>query len=383
MNALRSACGALIIGGFSGTSLPASFARALAAEERGGAILFGRNLRGRSGEEMLRGVEELVRAIAEAARDAAPPLVGIDQEGGRVARLGPPALVVPPMRRLAALSLPEVQTVARAQGRELAALGITMNFAPVLDVDSNPANPVIGDRAFGSDPAAVAALGLAYAAGLREGGVVPCGKHFPGHGDTALDSHLALPRVAAERARLDRVELAPFAASARATAGHAALEAWMTAHVVFDALDPAQPATLSKAVLTDLARGELGFEGALISDDLEMRAVSERASPGELAVATIAAGCDVILVCSREEAQDEAFVALVRAAESSTTFRARVQEAAGRSAALRATRRWPVSGEERARVFAQSDDARRILERLQDRPAGSVAGFDPTEQGRT
>ena len=153
---------------------------------------------------MLAGVAEVVTQIADAAdaaRDAAPPLVGIDQEGGRVARLGPPALVVPPMRALAAPPLAKVRAVARAQGRELAALGITMNFAPVLDVDSNPANPVIGDRAFGSDPHAVAALGLAYAGGLREGGVLPCGKHFPGHGDTALDSHLALPRVTADRAR--------------------------------------------------------------------------------------------------------------------------------------------------------------------------------------
>lgn len=386
MNALRSACGALIIGGFSGTSLPPSFARALAAGERAGAILFARNLLGRpdptkaggraSGDEMLRGLAALVTEIADATRDVAPPLVGIDQEGGRVARLGPPLLVLPPMRALAALLPDEVRLVARAQGRELAALGITMNFAPVLDVDSNPANPVIGDRAFGSDPQAVATLGLAFAAGLREGGVLPCGKHFPGHGDTALDSHLALPRVSADRARLDAVELAPFAASARA-----GLEAWMTAHVVFDALDAERPATLSRTVLQDVARDQLGFAGALLSDDLEMRAVSEGATPGELACASVAAGCDVLLICSSEEAQDQAFASLVHAAESSAVFRARVEEAAGRSAALRQTRRRPVSPEERERVLAQSAEARALLAQLA-RPSAAITG-DPTEQGRT
>jgi beta-N-acetylhexosaminidase len=176
------------------------------------------------------------------------------------------------------------------------------------------------------------------------------------------------------------VELAPFAASARA-----GLEAWMTAHVVFDALDPARPATLSPTVLQDVARRQLGFQGALLSDDLEMRAVSEGATPGELACASIAAGCDVLLVCSREDAQDEAFASLVRAAQSSSAFRTRVEEAAGRSAALRHARRRPASAEERARVLGQSAEARSLLEKLA-RPAAATAdatASDPTEQGRT
>jgi beta-N-acetylhexosaminidase len=160
---------------------------------------------------------------------------------------------------------------------------------------------------------------------------------------------------------------------------------------VYDALDAAEPATLSRSVSTEVARRQLGFAGALVSDDLEMRAVSERASPGELAVAAVAAGCDVLLVCSREEAQDETFAALVRAAEASAEFRARVEEAAGRSAALRRVRRRPVSAAERARVFAQSQEARQILARLAAAGATDQAttirtgdpSRDPTEQGRT
>ena len=255
MDSIATVCGQLIVAGFDGASLPAPLAAALRKRERAGVILFKRNL-----VADLFAVAELNRAIAASAPADEPPLVAIDQEGGRVARLGPPALVVPPMRVLAAGGdEARAERVARAQAKELAALGFTMNFAPVLDVDSCATNPVIGDRSFGSDAATVARFGVAYARGLESGGVLACGKHFPGHGDTKTDSHFELPFVDAPRARLDEVELPPFAAAARA--GIAAL---MSAHVVYPALDAEKPATMSFAICTTLLRDTFGFAGVRV-----------------------------------------------------------------------------------------------------------------------
>ncbi len=319
---LSKLCGQLVVGGFSGTSLTPSFERALRAGERGGAILFKRNLGG--------GLEEVLALTAAiAAASGEPPILAVDQEGGRVARFGAPALRVPPMRRLAAIGEPDLtERVAYAQATELAALGFSTGFAPVLDVDTNPANPIIGDRSFARDAAVVARYATAAAAGMRKGGVFACGKHFPGHGDSHVDSHLALPVVERGRAEIDAIEVAPFRALARS-----AIEAMMTAHVVFTALDPDAPATLSHAICTDLLRGDLGFQGVLFSDDLEMKAL--RAPVEDTAVGAIAAGCDLLLVCSDESLQARAHEALVREAERAPAFLARCREAHARALGLR------------------------------------------------
>lgn len=337
---LAVTCGQLVIGGFHGTSLPASFARALADGARGGAILFKRNLTG----DVL-AVASLTRAIADAAPRDFPPLVAVDQEGGRVARLGAPVIALPPMAALAATGdVALAERAARAQATELAALGFTTSFSPVLDVNVNPANPVIGDRAFGADAATVARFGDAWIRGLRAGGLLSCGKHFPGHGDTSKDSHFDLPVVDAPRPRLDAVELAPFASAIRA-----GVDMLMSAHVVYPAIDAA-PATLSRAICTDLARGTLGFRGVLVSDDLEMKAIADRYTIDDSVVATIDAGCDAVLVCSDEALQDAAHVALVRRAERDAAFRARCEEAAARVLAMR--RRVPPERRERAAIEA-------------------------------
>src|SRR4029077_1702020 len=183
------------------------------------------------------------------------------------------------------------QAVGRALGEELAAVGVGWNFAPVLDVHTNPDNPVIGNRAFGTSADAVARQALAFWRGLRGSGLVGCGKHFPGHGDTRTDSHHDLPVVEHDLDRLRRVELAPFVAAARA-----GVEAFMTAHVLYPALDPDRPATLSRRIATDILRGELGFRGVLVSDDLGMKAVADRYPIEELAVRAIEAGVDHLLV---------------------------------------------------------------------------------------
>jgi beta-N-acetylhexosaminidase len=319
---LASTCGELVIGGFPGISLPASYADALRRSRRGGAILFAPNVVG--------GIEQ-VAALAREVHAACPnPLLGIDQEGGRVVRLRAPVLHVPAMATVASWGdVTFAERIARAMGAELAALGFTIDFAPVLDVNTCPHNPIIGDRAFGADPDVCATFGAAWVRGLQAAGVLATGKHFPGHGDTSKDSHLELPVVDQSRERIERVELAPF----RAAVG-AGVAALMTAHVAYPAIDPDHPATLSHAICTGL-RDRIGFDGILVSDDLEMQAITGHGSIGDAAVLAVAAGCDALLICHREDAQDGAVDALIREADRSPTFRARCERAHTRVARAR------------------------------------------------
>jgi beta-N-acetylhexosaminidase len=316
-------CGQLLVVGFSGTALPPSLRKALAAGTRAGVILFKRNIAD------VRGVADVTRDATALCPADLPPLVAIDQEGGRVARLGAPVLELPPMASLGRLGDEDLaRRAAKALAAELVALGFTTGFSPVLDVNVNPANPVIGDRSFSADAAAVARMGVAFARGLHEAGLLSCGKHFPGHGDTTKDSHFDLPVVDAPRARLDAVELAPFRAAAEAQ-----MDMLMTAHVVYPALDPDRPATLSRRIATDLARSELGFRGVLVSDDLEMKALSQNVE--DTSVAAVEAGCDMLLVCSDEAKAERAHAALVARAERDAAFRGRCEEAVARSLAMR------------------------------------------------
>lgn len=372
---LRHLVGHLLLTGFDGVTLATATRCALERGERSGVVLFRRNV------PSLEATAALTASIADAARTGGaelPALIAIDQEGGRVTRLAAPFPTLPPMRALARGGEGMVRDAGRVVGRGLVHLGIDLDLAPVLDVDSNPANPVIGDRSFDRDPEVCARLGLAFAEGLAAGGVLACGKHFPGHGDTAKDSHLDLPVVPHDRARLDAVELVPFAAAARA-----GLDSLMTAHVVCDGIEPGVPATFSRRACTDLLRGELGYRGALLSDDLEMKAAADLHPPHEAAVLAIAAGCDAVLICRDEAAADAAFEALVREAERDPTFHARVVEAAARMRALRTT-----SAERRIRGLGAAPpwldpDAIELVARaraLVDAPAGRAV--DPTEHGR-
>lgn len=339
-------CGQMLVVGLAGKELDANERRALHAGERGGVVLFRRNVG--EGAAGLARVAALNAEVLAASPADLPPLVAVDQEGGRVKRLGPPAMQLPPMRRVGDLDDDAlVRRVAEAQARELAALGFSMSFAPVADVHTRPENPIIGDRAFATTPEGVARLGGAFAEGLARGGILSCAKHFPGHGDTTVDSHLALPRVERPKAELEAIEIASF----RALAKNPAIDSMMTAHVVYPALDAEEPATLSHAICTDLLRTELGFQGVLFSDDLEMKALTM--PTGEAAVRAVEAGCDVLLVCSRADLAAEAHEALVRKAESSTAFRARCEEAFARAIAMRRrVRPAPVTSEaELTRVF--------------------------------
>lgn len=302
---VRQEIGQLLIGSFTGQALPVEL-RALAREfDLGGVIVFSRNL----------DVPEQVAELAfesEALGVALPAWVSIDQEGGRVARLREPFTRWPPMATLGRAGDEALaRRFAGALAGELLAVGITLDYAPVLDIHTNPANSVIGDRALAGDAAAVARLGAVLVEALQASGLAACGKHFPGHGDTSTDSHLELPLVEHPPDRLRAVEFEPFRAAI--AAGVASL---MTAHILVPSLDEARPATLSPAIITRILREELGFDGVIISDDLEMKAVSARYAVADAAVAAIAAGCDAVLICSGDcDLQGRTLEALIRAVE--------------------------------------------------------------------
>jgi beta-N-acetylhexosaminidase len=290
-----------VIFGCAGERLAATEARFFAAANPVGFILFRRNCRA---PDQVRGLVESLRDCL--GRAEAPVL--IDQEGGRVARLGPPAWRrYPAAGVIAALPDPLAQEAARLGARliadDLERLGISVACLPVLDLPVDGADPVIGDRAYGSDPARVAALGRAVCDGLLEGGVLPVLKHIPGHGRAAIDSHFALPAVAASQAALSQTDFAPFRALA-------AMPWAMTAHIIYMTVDRAAPASLSPRIIGEVIRTEIGFDGVLVSDDLSMRALS--GSLGERARLALAAGCDLVLHCNGDPDEMEEVAAGAR-----------------------------------------------------------------------
>jgi beta-N-acetylhexosaminidase len=308
--------------GFDGLSAPAELLGRIARSEVGGVMLFRPNI------ESPAQVAALVASLRMASPAGAELAVSVDQEGGRVQRLREPLTLWPDMASVAAAGdVARTRAVGSALGGELAALGIGWNFAPVLDVHTNPRNPVIGDRAFGNRPELVTDHALAFWRGLHDAHVLGCGKHFPGHGDTLADSHLELPAVAHGEERLRKVELAPFAAAARA-----GIEALMTAHVLYPAWDDKLPATLSRRIAHDLLRGELAFAGLLVSDDLGMAAVADHHPIETLVVESLLAGVDHFLVRQSRERQERALAALIVAAEARSAVRDRVVESAKRVA---------------------------------------------------
>lgn len=320
----------LLIGGFDGPQIPDELRRLTEEERLGGVILFSRNIID---------LPQTAGLVADLKALGPQPLwIAVDQEGGRVARLPAPFPQFPPARTLGeAASATQVERAGKVMARALRLIGFDQTYAPVLDVDSNPDNPVIGDRAFSRDPARVAELGTAFIRGLQAGGVAACGKHFPGHGDTELDSHLALPTLAHPLRRMLEVELVPFKAAVRA--GVASI---MSAHIVFSAFDPELPATLSPQVLGPLLRDRLGFEGVLVSDDLEMAAIADHYGVEEAAVMAVQAGCDQLLICHHLDWVERAHGALVQAVEEGRLARARLEEAADRVRAMRAAYQRPV-----------------------------------------
>jgi beta-N-acetylhexosaminidase len=294
----------------------------------GGIVLFSRNV---VDPEQLVGLVRELQEIARGAGHGVPLLIGIDQEGGRVARLGHPWTSWPPLRALGRAGISDLaRRLGQALARELSPLGVRWDFAPVVDVDTNPANPVIGDRSLGAEPDQVGTMAAAFVGGLQSGGVAACAKHFPGHGDTSVDSHVALPVLDHSPARLEDVELRPF----REVIG-AGVASVMTGHLLVREVDAERPATLSPRILGDMLRTRLSFQGVVVSDDLEMKAVADSWPGGEAARLAAVAGCDVLLVCHSPDRQAAAHEALVRALESEVISWTDFEDSVGRVQALK------------------------------------------------
>ena len=317
---IRRQIGQLAIAGFAGESIPADL-RLLAREfDLGGVILFARNV-------------VAPEQVAEIARDAQgmarelPLWVSVDQEGGRVARLKAPFTIWPPMMTLGRSGDVELAArFARALAAELKAVGISLDYTPVLDIHTNPKNPVIGDRALAERAEDVARLGRTIITTLQDAGIAACGKHFPGHGDTSTDSHHELPLIEHPPDRIENVELIPFRAAI--DAGVASI---MTAHILIPAYDEERPATLSPTIVDGLLKQTLGYSGLVLSDDLEMRAIGARYGIPEATVRAVAAGCDAVLMCgTSQEPQAAALEALIHAVEDGTLPIKRVEDALAR-----------------------------------------------------
>jgi beta-N-acetylhexosaminidase len=297
--------------GFDG-KIPTPEAARLIHQGVSGVILFARNV-GTSDE-----TRTLVRELKAIA--PGPLLLSVDQEGGRVARLTEGFTRFPALREIGGKSPDDVRAIGRQLGAEVRGAGFDIDLAPVVDVDSNPANPVIGERSFSRDPHVVASLGAAMIEGLQEH-VAACAKHFPGHGDTDKDSHYDLPRLPHALDRLRACELVPFKAAVAAR-----VACVMTTHVVFDALDPGVAATMSAPAIR-LLRDEVGFGGVCVSDCLEMKAISEHFGCGTAAVRAVSAGVDALLVSHTAEAQHEVIASLAAAVCDGSLPEGRVREA--------------------------------------------------------
>lgn len=320
--------GGLLNIGFEGTALPREIKALIRGARLGGITLFSRNFQSR------RQLMELTQSIRRAA-GRRHIMICIDQEGGRVQRLRDGFTLIPAARALgekvvAAGHEKPLIAIAKQTGRELKEVGINTNFAPVLDVDTQPANPIIGDRSFGTDPALVARCGVAVIKGLRSAGILACGKHFPGHGDTTLDSHLTLPHVTTPRDLLWRRELVPFVAAVRA-----GLKLVMTAHVVYDRVDPRHPATLSPFIIRWL-RDRLRFTGLILTDDLNMKGISQRWSLVPAIESGLMAGIDQFLICRPQAGEiEQVIIDLEKKGARSPRLRKAMRQAAQRASRLR------------------------------------------------
>jgi beta-N-acetylhexosaminidase len=367
MSDLEKKAASLFTVGFYGKAVTDDL-RGLLARGVGGVIFFARNV-GTPAE-----VLELNRDIKATA--ARPLLLAIDQEGGVVARLKQGFTEIPPMRAVGATeSAALARELGKLIGRELRAVGFDMNYAPVLDIDTNPDNPIIGARSFGRTPEIVTEMGLALAAGVQEAGVAACGKHFPGHGDTSQDSHLELPKLPHAMDRLERVELAPFKAAAKA-----GIASFMTAHVIFEAVDAKYPATMSRAVLTGILREKLGYDGMVVTDDVEMKAIADNYGVEEAVVLGLNAGVDHFLCCHTAELAHRAIESVVKAVESGKLSRERLDSATRRFGEVRSRYEKPVGSASGLSVLRSPEHLAVVARILSSVDASlSEVGVDPTE----
>jgi beta-N-acetylhexosaminidase len=309
--------GQMVISGIDGTELDENGAALIRQYRVGGIILYGTNVK--SAPQLI----ELVNTLKRTNKGNAVPLfIGVDQEGGRIDRMPGELHRFPSARAVgSAGDAPLAFRMYQAVAGEIGSFGFNLDFAPVLDINSNLDNPVIGDRSFGPDAGTVVTMGLQAMKGIRNGGVIPVIKHFPGHGDTSVDSHIGLPVVYHDLDRLKSFELQPFLSAIRNGA-----DAVLMAHILLPQIDTDNPASLSKTIITDVLRNELGFGGVVITDDMTMGAIVKNYDIGPSSVKSILAGSDIILVAHDFELETKVIAALKQAALDGTIPMERIDQ---------------------------------------------------------
>ena len=319
---LKELVGQLFLVGFNGYSVPADFKKLIQEHHIGGTIYFKRNVQSPAQ------LAELSNEIQFSCRTSEiPPLfISIDHEGGKVNRLVKPFTKFPGNDYLGELGSPKIGFEFGAiLGKELKAVGININYAPVVDVNTNDDNPVMKNRMFSRDPEVCGRLGSAVCRGLQKMNVMAVAKHFPGHGDTTEDSHFALPRVDKTLAELEAIELVPFKRVIRSR-----VEGIMTAHILNPHLDTKYPATLSEATIEGLLRKEMRFSKIVFTDDMEMKAISDHYGPEEAAVMAVKAGCDVLIYRGDQGIHVGAIEAVIKAVENKKIPMATLEKAYAR-----------------------------------------------------
>lgn len=308
---LQNQIGQQLIIGISGTTLLPDEADFIVKNNIGGIILFKRNV---ESPQQVRDLCASIQTLRNRMPDKCPLFISIDMEGGRVARLKAPFTQWPPLAAIGRLDSTSVAfRFAMAMGEELKAVGINLDFAPCLDIFTNPANTVIGDRSLSTQPEAVARLGSALVRGYLKAGVIACGKHFPGHGNTLIDSHEDLPIENRSLDELDAVEFEPFKKAFRAR-----LDLLMAAHIKFPKIDPEWPATLSEIFLKKILRETLRYRQLIITDDLDMKALTRHYDKSLIAVRALQAGCNILLYCNEPESPPIAIDAIAKALSDKT-----------------------------------------------------------------
>jgi beta-N-acetylhexosaminidase len=348
---------------------PTKEARALIARGVRNVILFARNV---ESPEQLAALTYEVKTAADS-----PLMMSVDQEGGRVLRMREPFTAVPSMRQVGRAGDEKLAyEVGRVLARELRAANFDMDLAPVVDVDTNPSNPVISSRSFGGSTQLVTRLGVALVRGLQDHTVAACVKHFPGHGDTSKDSHKELPKLPNhDLARLNEVELPPFKAAI--DAGVASV---MTSHVIYSPLDQTYPATLSRTILDGLLRKRLNFAGLVMSDDMQMKAIADHYGFDDAIAHGANAGVDLFWICHSVELQNRAIDVLIRAVESGDVPRSRLEEASRRMDAVFAKYVRPANREPDMNVIACAEHQAAAAEIERRAGAESVVDEDATER---
>lgn len=314
---LREKIGQMVMVGLEGYAVDDK-ARSLINEYKvGGFVLFGYNVQ--SSGQLLALINYLKITNS---RGKAPLFIAVDEEGGRVSRMPPNIRDIPSSGAIGKVNSRELSyQVGRTIAEEIKAFGFNMDFAPVLDINSNPDNPVIGDRAFGSNAEVVSRLGVQTMKGLQTAGVISVVKHFPGHGDTSVDSHLGLPIVNHDLNRLRGFELVPFNAAVKNNA-----DAVMIAHILLSKVDPQNPASMSKTIITDILRNQMKFNGVVFTDDMTMGAIVKNYDIGAAAVKAVNAGADIVLVCRGYRDETAVLEALKNAAVGGAIPAGRIDE---------------------------------------------------------